>query len=467
MSENKKLITKKELFQTVGELLNSPEKQINQNCDKEFAKLLSLLDKVNNDDFESLNLIETAINACFISKNEEPGKINEAKPFFLRRTVNPRLELVKEIIKRIDYKTNIGHPLTRMITGRGSNLYRLISGVTWFFLIFVIGLPFLLMILKMGVEILAIPIFKKAAIRYDQEAEYFYRWQDVETKRANELNELMTTAKDNLTFTSNALSNENTESKKFVQGLAPIINNYSKNLSTKIDKINSDYNERVRSQVCGTRWTVKSLPFTDSCENISPKNEFSASNIESDLNTTLPPNSLSFLANFFLLSLNIHDDMVKSAPTRQSSGSAVKSDTLKELEEGEIQKLKPIERDIWLYMLLMGALGGCISVIFRMDEIIKLANKEQSSNDLFYTGFYKPIIGMGIALLAVALIRSNIFGIIRIQLVKENDPWAYIAIAFIAGFSERLSKDITSKADNLLSNSDNNLDEYKSNELDS
>ena len=97
----------------------------------------------------------------------------------------------------------------------------------------------------------------------------------------------------------------------------------------------------------------------------------------------------------------------------------------------------------------MGALGSAVSIIVRYNKFIEQSKEGES--DLFFTGFFRPIVGMSFAIFAVALIESGVFsGIITITKQKSRTVYLYMSIAFIAGFSERLVEDLVIKTENTL-----------------
>ena len=110
-----------------------------------------------------------------------------------------------------------------------------------------------------------------------------------------------------------------------------------------------------------------------------------------------------------------------------------------------------VKQDLFFISLAvsMGALGSAISVIVRANKFIETGKEGQS--DLFFTGFFRPIVGMSFAIFAVALIESGVFsGIFRIAERENRNVYLYMAIAFVAGFSERLVEDVVLKTENTL-----------------
>ncbi|MEO0840201.1 MAG: hypothetical protein AAF063_15015 [Cyanobacteria bacterium J06643_5] len=133
----------------------------------------------------------------------------------------------------------------------------------------------------------------------------------------------------------------------------------------------------------------------------------------------------------------------------------------------EIENLKTanswfLEQDLFFISLAisMGALGSITSIIVRSKEFIQKSEDEEK--DLFFVGFLRPFVGMSFAILVVALIESGIF--LSISGIPDNSPaieqrertsrtvYYYMAIAFIAGFSERLVQDLISNTENKSKN---------------
>ena len=103
----------------------------------------------------------------------------------------------------------------------------------------------------------------------------------------------------------------------------------------------------------------------------------------------------------------------------------------------------------------MGALGSITSLVVRSKKYIEQSEEEEK--DLFFVGFLHPFVGMSFAIFTVALIESGIF--LSVSGIPDNSTaiqnrertsrtvYYYMAIAFIAGFSERLVQDLISKTD--------------------
>jgi hypothetical protein len=100
--------------------------------------------------------------------------------------------------------------------------------------------------------------------------------------------------------------------------------------------------------------------------------------------------------------------------------------------QGVVAKLD-IAEVIWVG--LVGAHGSALSIIVRLRDF----NDRQRPLVSFFTGLFKPFIGMSFAQLSYALLKSGLLPI-KVPLTT----WVYIALGFLAGFSERLAKDLIS-----------------------
>jgi hypothetical protein len=95
----------------------------------------------------------------------------------------------------------------------------------------------------------------------------------------------------------------------------------------------------------------------------------------------------------------------------------------------------------WFFFLLpmAGALGSVVSILVRIKDFseIRVVNPPA----LFWTGFFKPIIGASFALF--------VFTAFAADLISVNDHvdgrFLYLTFAFVAGFSERFAPDLVSR----------------------
>jgi hypothetical protein len=69
---------------------------------------------------------------------------------------------------------------------------------------------------------------------------------------------------------------------------------------------------------------------------------------------------------------------------------------------------------------------------------------------LFFTGFFKPVIGMSFALFVFTVISS---GILPISVAEEKSRYFFAALGFVSGFSERFASDVASRTEKAISSS--------------
>jgi len=91
-----------------------------------------------------------------------------------------------------------------------------------------------------------------------------------------------------------------------------------------------------------------------------------------------------------------------------------------------------------------GALGSVVSIMVRLQDFASVKTKDPAV--IFFTGFFKPIIGMSFAMFVFASINAGI-----VPLAVKADTAAashfFLALGFLSGFSERFAQDVASKAE--------------------
>ena len=115
--------------------------------------------------------------------------------------------------------------------------------------------------------------------------------------------------------------------------------------------------------------------------------------------------------------------------------------------EGIISEMMSgIQLPILLWAGLFGILGSVVSVLTRIQqivntqEIINIESKTVRWAPLFFTGLFKPFIGLAFA---IFICSTALSGLIPLEIQQEQKTYFFISLAFIAGFSERLGQDIT------------------------
>jgi hypothetical protein len=105
-----------------------------------------------------------------------------------------------------------------------------------------------------------------------------------------------------------------------------------------------------------------------------------------------------------------------------------------------------VDSSLLLLVAGAGAVGSAVSIMVRIQDFGPLKNTDPSI--LFFTGLFKPIIGMAFALFVFATLNA---GLIPLSVEDpEKAPYFFTALAFVSGFSERFAKDIATRAENTI-----------------
>jgi hypothetical protein len=94
----------------------------------------------------------------------------------------------------------------------------------------------------------------------------------------------------------------------------------------------------------------------------------------------------------------------------------------------------------------LGALGGTVSVLARIPRLMEETKPNPVSS--FFNGFSKPLIGAAFALFLYLLIQSQL---LAIDLDRYDEKELFLALAFLAGFSERLIPDLVRRTEETVS----------------
>lgn len=124
------------------------------------------------------------------------------------------------------------------------------------------------------------------------------------------------------------------------------------------------------------------------------------------------------------------------------------------LLEGILRGIDSIDVPLILAVVSAGALGSFVSVIVRANDFIE--GQQRTRLDLFLVGFFRPVVGMAFAVFLMAALESGmVSGILATDASKPAQKiYFYIAISFVAGFSERLVKDLMGKTADLVGGGD-------------
>ena len=110
------------------------------------------------------------------------------------------------------------------------------------------------------------------------------------------------------------------------------------------------------------------------------------------------------------------------------------------------------EKFIFLWVLISGGVGGVVSVIVRTKEL--MINAESQGRDLFYVGFFRPLVGMSFGLFLICIIESGAFSNIISLKSEPADKiiYMYMAISFLAGISDVFTDNLVKTAESSINN---------------
>jgi hypothetical protein len=100
-----------------------------------------------------------------------------------------------------------------------------------------------------------------------------------------------------------------------------------------------------------------------------------------------------------------------------------------------------LDLDDFILFGIIGAAGSVVSIMVRIDEFNRWP---PDPSILFFTGLFKPVIGFFFAIFVVLVLNS---GIVQVGIAEERQVYFFLAISFIAGFSERFARDIATQTE--------------------
>ena len=104
-----------------------------------------------------------------------------------------------------------------------------------------------------------------------------------------------------------------------------------------------------------------------------------------------------------------------------------------------------MESSLFVLVAIAGAVGSAVSIMVRIQDFMHLKNTDPSV--LFFTGFFKPIIGTAFALFVFAILSS---GLIPVTIDPAKARYFFAALAFVSGFSERFAKDVATRTEQTI-----------------
>ena len=360
------------------------QQQLSIEMQRELARLISLISTLDYRNPQQIHILDLAISTLL--ENKEDTTKNFKNSNFLKKASDRNcrnLVFVQEARRQIavqsrEYPSPFRTISSIIFKGSGGAYNRLISGLSWFFIIFV-----LCPILGGGLGFLG----RSVAIDIAKTAQ----------------NEKIQKLEEQLSNTQTKLQDTTETRNKLKASLIKVIQ--------EIDSLNQ------QSQKISTPDNVNIKKIETQLTNIQK-------NIQQDLK-----------------SVDIRRAAANYAPQPNVARNQVQNSSKQSFFDSQIYFI--------LVAVSMGALGSSISIIVRYNKFIEQSKEGQS--DLFFTGFFRPIVGMSFAIFAVALIESGVFsGVFTIAKSENRNVYLYMAIAFIAGFSERLVEDVVLRTEDTL-----------------
>lgn len=404
------------------------QQELTVEMQRELARLLSLMSTLDEANPQQIDILDLAISTLLENKENTIQKdVNSNVPNQLSHKTSRNIVFIQEARRQIaNQSKEYPHPFNAIIKGKGGAYNRLLSGLSWFFIIFVIC-P----LLGVGLTFITINFLGGRKEVADKNLENKVKLQETQIEETREINNALRARLNKIDDELELLVEQNpnqTQNNSLNQPAALPTNGNNNSVSTvsnpqpqqnmvevKIKKV-KDIKDNIRAELATASQKEKRLE-ASIADNSEKQDTTAKDDIQSDVNP-------------------------------QTKGQRELEDSLNQLSEFTNWFLK---QDLFFISLAvsMGALGSAISVIVRSHKFIE-QNKEGKS-DLFFTGFFRPLVGMSFAIFAVALIESGIFsGIFIIAERESRNVYLYMSIAFIAGFSERLVEDVVVKTENTL-----------------
>lgn len=408
---------------------------------KELARLLSLISSLDNRHIQQLNLLDLAIS--ILLEPEEPKPTSSSASKRLRRDSGEakNLTFVQETRRQVAQQSRPYPDVLRaIITGRGTPYIRLITGLTWFFCLF-FGVPALIYGLSLAATNLT--ALKKVS-------EYQTAQIELERKDQEQQEQIkdLTQRNNNLLAELGRIRNQLPKAPVDEVSSSPGQPSSSSNSATPLRRGSpSTQTGNPIPANAQTQTNPSSNPPTPSATTVEIDTQ-TLNNIQQSIENRIEEDAQQVIER----PNNSGTQEQTNQPTRDTSSN--KTTRTNPAQENALTNKTGLSFNTgpWLILLAisMGALGGTVSVIVRADTFIRQA--QETDNDLFLTGFFRPFVGMSFAIFCVALVEAGVFsGIFDLSNRSQADrTYFYVAIAFVAGFSERLVRDVVIKTEDTL-----------------
>lgn len=407
--------------------------KLNPTTQRELARLLSLTPQLDHRHTQQINLLELAVSTLLEPDGEtQPGETRKAS-----KNLVFAQETRQQIVQQACPHPNL---VKGIIKGEGTPYIRLISGLSWFFMSVVIAPTLFLGLMFFIWDLTTVGTFDKTIDSLATEKTVLEKENELQQQQINVLNNV-----------KNALSAELNETRstlgKQIEALA--LEPDTSKVKAELREIKQALDLEILSE--GSRESEQLTALTIQRNGLDALKEDLGIEITQGRSRT----SVADVGGGILGDSDTNGTPLEAQDVTTQLKAEVESETTQKVAQAEAkakdQTIVPTLFQIIPYHLIgvvvaMGAMGSTISVIVRANTFINQA--QQSDNDLFLTGFFRPLVGMSFAIFCVALLEAGIFsGFFDIANREEDPTYWYIAIAFVAGFSERLVSDVVGKTE--------------------
>ncbi|MEL6940372.1 MAG: bZIP transcription factor [Cyanobacteria bacterium J06598_1] len=410
-------------------------RDLNEKTQRELAKLLSLTPTLDGRHAQQLNLLDLAVS--LLLEPNSSGRADGTKAELRSNAKSAKnLVFVQETRRQIAHQSRAYPDLFKaiFITGGGTPYIRLISGLSWFFLLFVMT-P----LAVAGITFAARDIAGFSAAQEKVET------LQIAEKQLKADNTRLQTQVNALTRRRDALAAQLGRTNSQIAVIVPEASANGAESSTE------NISGAADSQAASSNDSTNPTGVLNRPESNPPNTSVSTDTISVELK------ALNEIRTEIETELSSNTNRVMEADeSSEETDSGTIDNDLDEVVlpstrgETAADRIFTTSFSLILLAVSMGALGSTISVIVRANTFIRQA--QENDNDLFLTGFFRPFVGMSFAIFCVALVEAGIFsGIFDLTNRKDTDrTYFYVAIAFVAGFSERLVRDVVIKTEDTL-----------------
>lgn len=413
-------------------------KKFDDDIQIELARLLYLLadfdiskserTNINLDNWEIINTaLSTILNEDQNNNEKNLEFVKESRRIFERKIrINPN---PIEVVKFWKTKTN--------------PFYRLVSGLIWFLIFITLIVPSCFILLdivksklpnKDDIDLLNYNLKLKTQ-KIESLTDKLIKVQSEKTNLIGKISILDTNLNSKREKYLQQYCSTNDQIKDFIDEDSNKIKeqcSLSETLSSgSFDKFDDKYKIKVLNQ----EKTVLTKKFNNLLNSYLEINDFSLNNLDE-----------------ILTNLERFDDKLISETALSLPQTRVQNNSKSQVEIPDKSQVEILDRSIYPdeYIFIWVAISGVVSLVIRTNELIKDA--EDKEIDLFYVGFFRPLVGMCFGLLVICIIESGAFSNIITLNAEPDDKYIYMymSISFVLGVSNILGDNLVRKTESII-----------------